>query len=373
MNICKVRFNTRTKSLREKFSHKRSYSELSFNNAMGNRLTAETSGSIAGNIDNEHGLSENISNLPMIRPKTMPQDCTGTIHYSSDTFCSTMDITSEPQSSPPINIETSYLPFVWKHDIAIQCDLIKAPKLNWPTATNANAKKFKDGHRKLTQNTSSTLINTLKNFTDTGNETISSGSNRFWKSSTSVSNYQPQNQSKKCASRWTSNVGPTLLKRAASFNDNKFMGNAGGSSSGYSRLVQSNSSPSSPEMLNDEDENKLKVIRPKSFANDTISSETGNLSWWAPITSRGKQTKPTTKSMKDLTISATSVTKSVSKTGKQKRKYLTSRKQQPSSAPDSFDDSTSTITVDINIGNEILLDTTMVSIELKIIYSIYPI
>lgn len=366
MNICKVRFNTRTKSLREKFSHKRSYSELSFKNAIGNRLTTDTSGSVSGHMDNEHGSSENISNLQINRPEALTQECSRSLHYSNESYCSAMDITGEPQSSPPINIETTFLPFIWQHDIGIQCDLIKAPKLIWPASTVATTKKPKEGHRKLTHNTSSTLISTLKNFTDTGNGVATGSGNRFWKSSTSVSNYQQQNQqqnfsTKKCSSRWASNVGPTLLKRAASFNDNKFISsNYGSSSGGYSRLVQSTSSPSSPEMLHDEDENRLKVLRPTSFILDPVGNETGALSWWAPPTaSRNKQTKPTTKSMKDLTLSPSS--KPVSKMGKQKRKYLTSRKQQPSSAPDSFDDSTSTISVDINIGSELQMGATMVS------------
>nr|XP_027195664.1 homeobox protein 13-like [Dermatophagoides pteronyssinus] len=265
MNICKERLNNRTKSLREKFSR-------------------------------------NPLNLT-----TIPLQSTTVIGSSASGF--------DPSTASTTLINQIDRPFLWQHDVAIQCNLIQAPELlnvakKLPALINVAAAKLRnitDHHSYsdgLNQQSTNLMITQPEKLIK--NENTSAGGGyvgRFWKSTMSVTFNSQQNHSgptspfptlnsgKKSTFRWTTSVRRNkhqqqreqqqnrqpILKRAASFNDN--------SGTGYARLVQSTSSPSSPELIHDERNNnnnnrlnildlKPKLIRPTALFN--ITNENNN-------------------------------------------------------------------------------------------------
>lgn len=289
MNIVKSDFiNARTKSLREKFSRNRSYSELSFkdsntNSSLVSTPTESCSGSLNASLSQTHFVSgslkrqqRSIHGHPTATTSTSAANNvpSSSVIYNAEPYCSAFDLSAPMEEEPR---------FPWQRDAAIQCDLIKAPStlpVNLPTTSaitsrrpNANKKKISTSS---TSSAASTLINaaaaTLR-MTGLGHDSSNSssqsgnGGNRFWKSSLLLPSfnvggacndgYNSENHGAKGggsrsalqslrrqkSQRWTSSIRRPALKRAVSFD----------SRGGYARLVQSTSSPSSPPDDNDQE------------------------------------------------------------------------------------------------------------------------
>lgn len=287
MNLCKSGLiSARTKSLREKFSRNRSYSELSFKDtnttsSLVSTPTESCSGSLAERSNSQTNFafckktsaptgSSSINDVHQQHRQT-----TADSYYNADPYCSALDLSGVGASA------FDEPRFPWQRDVAIQCDLISAPISGFcqpkkcPTYGGGFAcgKEHKEQQSKKktssssTSSAASTLINaaaaTLRmtgigTVNSTNYDTSSHSNSRFWKSSlllpslnvSSVSeNAQMINNNnfdstasesplrRQKSSRWASaSVRRPQLKRAASFD----------SRGGYARLVQSTSSPNSP-------------------------------------------------------------------------------------------------------------------------------
>lgn len=145
MNICKsTGISARTKSLREKFSSKRSFSELSFaapSTSTSSLAASETSsqtrsGSFRSPRSTRYryasGRPESPLSSRLAREKEIASEiikvATGSASdYTSflpeDAYCSALDINCQIDGEPR---------FPWQRDVAIQCDLIAHP-LHQPT------------------------------------------------------------------------------------------------------------------------------------------------------------------------------------------------------------------------------------------------
>ena len=131
-----------------------------------------------------------------------------------EAYCSALDINSSDDGPR----------FPWQCDVAIQCELV---------AANALTKM-----PKVTSHTALTASASLRPDQQSGthkHDKIISGL-RFWKSSTILGSNNPEETKKQTPPKKHSHH-KSVLQRAASFD-----------SRGYSRLVQQNSSPSSPTL-----------------------------------------------------------------------------------------------------------------------------
>ena len=252
MNLCKSGLiSSRTKSLREKFSRNRSYSELSFKETnTTSSLVSTPTESCAGSLANTTSI--HISGSGGVLDLKKHTSNSTNPFFSSDPYCSALNLNAP-------NFEESRFP--WQRDVGIQCDIINVPLVLPLNAKGKKTYKEQQSAKKKTSSSStssaaSTLINAAAaTLRMTGiTDSVSNNSNRFWKSSlllpnlnvSSVSENNRQtlrpsqhfNLRRQKSSRWASASAarkPTL-KRAASFD----------SRGGYARLVQSISSPNSP-------------------------------------------------------------------------------------------------------------------------------
>lgn len=410
MNICKERINNRTKSLRKKFSRNRSYSELSFKDVTspsststaaaggggGTTIAAISAATLtAPNTSSQslrspfHLLSKKTSTSSSVIIPQPPASAGPIIQYQqlqNESYGSAFDLNIGP-GSPTIDpigrIDTIGRPFSWQHDVAIQCDLIPAPQLFIGTSDVKKSTK-KNLSSSISHSATTTLINVaaakLRNITDhhsyggglnqsstlmttsektTGNGTTGGGGcvGRFWKSTMSVT-FHPQNSGpsspftlsaaalngKKSTFHWTASVRrrqrrTPILKRAASFNDNSGMGE-------YARLVQSTSSPSSPELIHSGDYLSTDIVGLSTTSQPKLIRPTALLSASAAMTATATAYPhlATVKSIKTETPSTSSINHR--------------RNKQIFSAPDSFDDST--VDDDDDNDNDVDTDTNIV-------------
>lgn len=157
MNLCKTSgISARTKSLREKFSSKRSYSELSFaapSTSTSSLANSETSSSRAGSfrrtrstrqhgpppVTSSHLIGSSRSSTShherdeSTRPSTntsvggiISTDDSFNSYLPEDAYCSALDINCQLDGEPR---------FPWQRDVAIQCDLITLPHITLDTTT----------------------------------------------------------------------------------------------------------------------------------------------------------------------------------------------------------------------------------------------
>ncbi|KAI2800404.1 prolactin receptor [Blomia tropicalis] len=231
MNICKSGLiSARTKSLREKFSRNRSYSELSFKesapttSSLISTPTESCSGSLSTvNVPNSSFDSSKRSASSHVGHSigggggrnSDTQIATGTSDYFvNEPYCSALDLSAPGGFDEPR--------FPWQRDAAIQCDLISAPliinrhssqtppsplpppqpqakrslsSLQQQALKKASSSSSSTGNNKKktssssTSSTASTLINaaaaaTLRMTRIGGSDpTSNSGGNRFWRSS----------------------------------------------------------------------------------------------------------------------------------------------------------------------------------------------
>lgn len=242
MNLCKSGLiSARTKSLREKFSRNRSYSELSF------KETNTTSSLVSTPTESCSGSLAGVTSQTTYSLKKSPAPSATEPFFTSDPYCSALDLSAPGFDEPR---------FPWQRDVAIQCDLINAP-LVWPPPKQKPFKEQQSAKKKTSSSSTSSAASTLINAAAatlrmTGITDSTPGNSRFWKSSLllpslNVSSVSESNQTdstehlnlrRQKSSRWASAsvVRRPVLKRAASFD----------SRGGYARLVQSTSSPNSP-------------------------------------------------------------------------------------------------------------------------------
>lgn len=289
MNLCKSGLiSARTKSLREKFSRNRSYSELSFKDSnTTSSLVSTPTESCSGSLAERSNSQTNFAFCKKTSAPSGPSSIsdvhrqrTADSYYNADPYCSALDLSGVGASG------FDEPRFPWQRDVAIQCDLISAPisshcpPKKCPSYAGTgfpSGKEHKEQQAKKktssssTSSAASTLINaaaaTLRmtgiGSGNSNNNYETSGGNhsnsRFWKSSLllpslNVSSVAENAQMlegnnfestetdsalrRQKSSRWASAsvVRRPVLKRAASFD----------SRGGYARLVQSTSSPSSP-------------------------------------------------------------------------------------------------------------------------------
>ncbi|RWS31590.1 uncharacterized protein B4U80_11332 [Leptotrombidium deliense] len=266
MNICKTAggISARTKSLREKFSSKRSYSELSFKDT----LMSSTTSLSAASDSSPSGRMRHFSHIPTISEQVMIVFASRAHFHQFSSIClkgrqasadfikmgpisgneyNSYNILPETQycSALDINCHDGEPRFPWQRDVAIQCNIDDTFHLK-PDASKETNKNLKSPQNEKKS--------TLAGF----------GSLRFWKSSS------PLNVTGETEKKHVSKKRPaSVLCRTASFD----------SRSGYSRLIQQCSVPSSPT-LSSHNTNELLVPQlpsaVTSYASETQSSSTSN-------------------------------------------------------------------------------------------------
>ncbi|CAG2110383.1 unnamed protein product, partial [Medioppia subpectinata] len=212
--------SARTKSLREKFSRNRSYSELSFKDSS---ASSTPTGEAPPFRYSTRQLSR--SHVPML-PEQGRQNSADAIRVTSipgeqisnsynilpeEAYCSALDINSGDDGPR----------FPWQCDAAIQCDLVSAPTLPKPN--------------KSASHSSHTYHNINASLAADQHSGGHKGSGiRFWKSSSILGANNTDDNKKPSVAPPKKRDHKSVLQRAASFD-----------SRGYSRLVQT-STPNSP-------------------------------------------------------------------------------------------------------------------------------
>lgn len=320
MNLCKSGIiSARTKSLREKFSKNRSYSELSFSESPSSLLVTPTEPSSPSAPPRKTGHAPHAADL-----------------YGTESYCSALDL------SVPAYEEAR---FPWQRDVAVQCDLLRV------APPDANRKKISSSS---TSSAASTLINATLRMTGMASEGGGAGSGRFWKSSLLLPTLNvplhehSEAQQDTClrrqkSHRWASTVKSPALRRAASFDSRR----------GYARLVQSTSSPSSPPecclppaqsdrgpvgkrslLWHGASHSGPSPVRPTALLGASAAMTAA-----APFSVTSALISSKASVGHDPSVPPAEARKSSSHDGKQsRRKQFEASRKQPSSAPDSFDD-----------------------------------
>ncbi|XP_054164293.1 uncharacterized protein LOC128961975 [Oppia nitens] len=324
MNLCKSGISARTKSLREKFSRNRSYSELSFKDS-------STSSTPTGDAPPfRYSVRTHSRGYIPTLPEQGRQNSADAIQVTSipgeqisnsynilpeEAYCSALDINSGDDGPR----------FPWQCDVAIQCELISTNAL-----TAAQPKLAKSGTH--ASNTSTSL--TPDQHSGSHKQGI-----RFWKSSYILGHNSNVSDDNKKPVPQKKRDHKSVLQRAASFD-----------SRGYSRLVQS-STPNSPT-LSSQEVAQTHLYVPQHIQTLTPSHETSNassLEGTPPLYRRERRQSSGTNSAPNSRSGTPPLTppyniyrtgpfsQPVSRKISSEKRRLCFFKKQPSSAPDSFD------------------------------------
>ncbi|KAI1301274.1 Pleckstrin homology domain-containing family G member 7 [Halotydeus destructor] len=250
MNLCKSAgggITARTKSLRERFSSKRSYSELSFKDTSStsmSSLACDSAGpSRTGSTRRARSHIPSIfeqgrqASADSIRVTPMPSgDFNSYNLMPEDAYCSALDV----------NCHDGEPRFPWQRDAAVQCDLGKIGPLSSPMA-GAKGSKYQSSDmkeleaitaKKHSEGSSTSGPFLLQPEKEAHKKHSAFSGLRFWKSSSPLNGEEKKNTSStSSSSSKASNAKPprkSVLQRAASFDGR----------GGYSRLVQQSSDAS---------------------------------------------------------------------------------------------------------------------------------